>query len=263
MSVVEKLKNLGLTEYESKIYLSIVKHGELMARELSDKSEVPYSKTYEVTSNLEKKGLIEVHKGRPRLFRAAPPKTVLTKYVNNVMSNLEEEYLERKNGLEKSYQTKISEITLLLNDTTQVLQSHYDEKGGIIATEDLIWSIRGNENVVSQFIELIRGSKSIKMIMHDELALKIGDDLKHITTKGDVILHIKSENNFIPPKGLNIFLMEDIAFQCGVIINDKGETMFTSKDLDMAFKSSNQGLLTILTHFFEHEKEEAKCAMRV
>ena len=56
---------------------------------------------------------------------------------------------------------------------------------------------------------------------------------------------------------MNRYLMEDIAFECGIIIANDGETIFTTKELDTAFKSTNPGLSTILTHFFEHEKEEA------
>ena len=75
---------------------------------------------------------------------------------------------------------------------------------------------------------------------------------------GDVILQSRDQENVYLPSGMNVYLMEDIAFECGVIISEKGETIFTTKELDVAFKSSNSGLSTILTHFFEHEKEEAK-----
>ena len=175
MSLPENLKILGLTEYETKAYISLVKHGELTAKTLSDKSEVPYSKTYEITSNLEKKGLIEVQKGRPMVFRAAPPKTALMKYVDNFTDELKNDYFERRENLDKSHSNYVSKITSSLDEASNMLQSFYEDRGGVTASDDLIWTIRGKENVVSQVMELIKKSKSVKMIMHEELINNIGD----------------------------------------------------------------------------------------
>ncbi len=58
-------------------------------------------------------------------------------------------------------------------------------------------------------------------------------------------------------RSANVYLMEDVAFESSFIISDSCESIFTPKELDIAFKSTNPGLSTILTHFFEHEKEEA------
>jgi len=61
---------------------------------------------------------------------------------------------------------------------------------------------------------------------------------------------------------MKIYRMERIPFKCGVLIADGNRTIFTSEKLEMGFKSSNPGLATILNHFFEHEKEEAKMELR-
>lgn len=63
---------LGLTEYETKTYLCLVKVGTLNAGRISKLAEIPHSKTYEMLTRLERRGLIEVKKGRPMSFKAVP-----------------------------------------------------------------------------------------------------------------------------------------------------------------------------------------------
>ncbi len=59
MSVSEKtrraLKEFGLTEYEAKVYVSLVESGTQAASELSSTASIPYSKIYEILGNLERK----------------------------------------------------------------------------------------------------------------------------------------------------------------------------------------------------------------
>lgn len=47
-SVVEKLKRIGLTEYEAKVYLSLLKDHLNSATKLSESSGVPRTKIYSV-----------------------------------------------------------------------------------------------------------------------------------------------------------------------------------------------------------------------
>ena len=64
MSVEEKevaaLQRLGLTEYESKIYLVLVRKGSIKASEVSFFGQVPRTKTYGAIKELERKGLLHV-----------------------------------------------------------------------------------------------------------------------------------------------------------------------------------------------------------
>src|SRR5437667_10185620 len=69
MSVSEKtkraLKEFGLTEYEVKVYVSLVESGTQAASELSRTASIPYSKIYEILENLERKEWVESAHGMP------------------------------------------------------------------------------------------------------------------------------------------------------------------------------------------------------
>lgn len=257
MSLTENLKNLNLTEYETKAYITLVKNGELTARELSSKSEIPYSKTYEITSLLERKGLVEIQLGRPRLFRASSPRNALNQYAKRFEEDLTTRFSEKKEALEKERRKNMETLVESVTEASGILQRLFDERDSISASNDLIWTIRGKDNVVSQVIEMINNSKFLKMIIHEDLYPLIRKDLGVIKAKGDLILQHREVLTANISDTINVFPMEDMAFECGVIIGDDNSALFTTKDLDTAFKSSNHGLITILTHFFEHEKEES------
>ncbi|MAF34420.1 hypothetical protein CMO91_01100 [Candidatus Woesearchaeota archaeon] len=76
--VAELLKEIGLTERESKVYLSLLDLGRSTTGPLIKASGVPNSKIYEILSSLHKKGLVTwVIGGKTKFFEAAEPKTLL------------------------------------------------------------------------------------------------------------------------------------------------------------------------------------------
>ena len=67
------LREVGLTEYETRAYLSLLERGAMTASEVSGHGGVPYSKVYETLNSLERKGWIEAERGRPsRYFPKSP-----------------------------------------------------------------------------------------------------------------------------------------------------------------------------------------------
>jgi sugar-specific transcriptional regulator TrmB len=258
MSLAEYLKTIGFTMYEIKAYTALVKNRELNARELSRISEVPYSKTYEITSLLEKKGLIEIQRGRPMVFRATSPQNALNVWTKGYLDEIDSSFTHKIETLEMERDKTLSSINDSLNKASSLLQRFFDDSEGFTANDELIWTIRGEANIVSQVVEIVQKSRSIRMIMHDKLASILGSKFGEVRTKGDIIIQRIDPKNVTLPRYMSIYLIEDIAFECSFVISDSGETIFTTQELDIAFKSSNPELSTILTHFFEHEKEEAK-----
>jgi len=82
-SVVEKLQKIGLTEYEAKVYVTLLKDHLNSAGKLSEKSGVPRTKIYLVLESLERKGWIRVYSGIPLLFKAIDPRDIFRKIREN------------------------------------------------------------------------------------------------------------------------------------------------------------------------------------
>jgi|SRR3990172_8611515 len=78
-SVVEKLQQIGLTEYEAKAYMALLNTHLSTATKVSEKSGVPRTRIYQVLESLQQKGWIRIISGVPLLFKAVEPASVFEK----------------------------------------------------------------------------------------------------------------------------------------------------------------------------------------
>ena len=129
--VLRTLKELGLTEYETRAYIALVSGGPTTAGDLSQLSNVPYSRIYDVLSKLERKGWIEVQSGRPIRYRAKPPAEAIR------LSRIEQErkFKEGSDAVMKE------------------LEPLYEQKAEVKKPE--IWVIRGDRNLIGKIGEML------------------------------------------------------------------------------------------------------------
>ncbi len=84
-----KLKDFGLNSYESKLWVALLSRGVSTAGELSDISNVPRSRAYDVLESLEKKGFIVMKVGKPIKYLAVPPGEVVERVKKRVLEDAE------------------------------------------------------------------------------------------------------------------------------------------------------------------------------
>jgi sugar-specific transcriptional regulator TrmB len=77
-SAVENLVQLGLKEYEAKIYVALVGLGEANVRRIHEVSGVPRPRVYDVLNALAEKGFIEIRQGSPLMYYAVRPDIVVS-----------------------------------------------------------------------------------------------------------------------------------------------------------------------------------------
>ena len=87
--ILRTLIRCGLSEYESKVYSSLVFLGVSKAGTISRESKVPQSKIYEVLDQLMNKQLVEMFDGRPKEFRAAEPDIALKNLLEKQTSEID------------------------------------------------------------------------------------------------------------------------------------------------------------------------------
>jgi len=87
--ILRTLISCGLSEYESKVYSSLVFLGPSKAGMISRESKVPQSKIYEVLDQLMNKQLVEVFDGRPKEFKAAEPEIALKNILEEKTKEIE------------------------------------------------------------------------------------------------------------------------------------------------------------------------------
>ena len=94
------LKNLGLVDYEIKVYMTLLSNGPMNYRVLVQESGVPTGRIYQVLSTLESKGFIEVDQEKTKLFRAVEPKKAFARRLRQI----DEDYLEFENKTRQAMQ---------------------------------------------------------------------------------------------------------------------------------------------------------------
>jgi len=103
--MIDSLKALGLTEYESKAYIALLSHGELEGKQASHYSSVPYSAIHFVLQQLVQKNFAVMVAKRPMRFKAIRPKYAVDSLVKEKSLEFEElkgKAISELNRLERS-----------------------------------------------------------------------------------------------------------------------------------------------------------------
>jgi len=83
LSRLRKIFDLNL--YEVKVWTALLSRGTSTAGELSNISDVPRSRTYDILESLEKKGFIIMKLGKPIKFVALKPNEVVERVKKNLV----------------------------------------------------------------------------------------------------------------------------------------------------------------------------------
>jgi len=158
------LRDLGLTDYETRAYLSLLEMGVLTASQVSENADVPYSKVYETLASLERKGWIETEHGRPTRYYPKAPSEALA-----------------KTKLQQEEKVKTWEKTIL-----EELEPFYERRE--IREKPDIWILRGEFNILAKLKELVEKTKSELMIAAPTLPKALADAVTPF------ISHLQSAN---------------------------------------------------------------------
>mgnify|MGYP001606259703 CR=1 FL=1 len=160
----------NLNIYEAKIWTALLSKGVAAAGEISDISNVPRSRTYDVLETLEKRGFIIMKLGKPIKYLAISPEDILKR----LRKRIEKESFSKLENLDNVKQTELfNEIQLL-------------HKNGIenVKVEEISASIRGRNNLYDHLETLLKNAKKSVMIVTTANGLiRKADALKHVLKK--------------------------------------------------------------------------------
>jgi sugar-specific transcriptional regulator TrmB len=180
------LKPLGLSEYEIRVFTTLIENGPTNYRALVKESNVPTGRIYQVLANLGSKGFVEADVGTPRLFKAIEPKKAIIRRLRQI----EEDYLDLENRIKD----------VLLN-----LQFEYSQKynmGQGIITEIIV----GFDKFKSAFREHLSKAEDEVIFSSSDLLSRpsLGETIKDLTAKGVSVTALSPNNRAINkvPNGL-------------------------------------------------------------
>jgi sugar-specific transcriptional regulator TrmB len=143
LSQLRKIFDLNL--YEARVWTALLSRGVSTAGELSNISEVPRSRTYDILESLEKKGFIVMKMGKPIKFVALKPEEVVERVKRNLVVNAQE---------------KSKRLEELKKDTVlDELSSLFDNGVKFVEPSDLSGSLRGRQNMYNHLDMMIRAAE--------------------------------------------------------------------------------------------------------
>ncbi len=193
--VYAALKEYGLTDYETRAFIALITNGISSAKQLSERTKIPYSRIYDVLVNLENIGWVSVISGRPMKYQAERPKAVARlakKQIEAKYERIEVALLEKLDplyGNQKKVETtpiwilngeitqKIDDLFLMVKDEITIcfktpdepfLESIFDNLLNVIEKQIQIKIIIGRENFTIQNKNLWRKLSSIATIVTHE-----------------------------------------------------------------------------------------------
>ena len=248
---IKRIKDFGLNSYEAKIWTALLSRGISSAGELSEISNVPRSRTYDVLESLEKKGFIMMKLGKPIKYMAIPPADVVEILKKRVR---EDSVAQEKQMDDLKKSDVLQELTLLHTkgiDTVEPTdfvglvknrESLYDYADSILKTAEKTVVIMTSEDGLIRKHEYLK--KTLKKLSDNNIKIKI------ITP----ILSKKSDSVVKELKGVaEIKQVKEVSAR--FIIVDNNKAIFMMNDDAEVHPSYDSGIW-VNTQFFANNLKE-------
>jgi sugar-specific transcriptional regulator TrmB len=231
------LRELGLTDYETRAYLALIERGVLTASQVSENAGVPYSKIYETLTSLERKGWIETERGRPGRYYPKAPSEALT---------------TAKLQLEEKLRTWEKTIS-------SELQPFYERRE--IHEKPDIWILRGEFSTLAKLREVLGKAKTELMVAAPSLPKPLSDLFLPLLSQLQsnnvrVFFMVSKQNagwNLKDLKRVGQVRVRDQMFGGGVIVDGKEAILFLGEEKPtLVIWSNHVGLVQFAKDYFQH-----------
>lgn len=148
---LDSLKTIGLNKYERNLWTALISRGSSTAGELSDISNVPRSRCYDVLESLATRGFVVVQPGKPMKYIAINPKESLER----AKKKIQEEAVELGDKIDR----------FVKSDAIKELEKLHKENIKTMKPEDLTGALKGRYAMLQQMETMIKkAKKSVKLL---------------------------------------------------------------------------------------------------
>lgn len=149
----DNIDEIDLNSYEIKIWKTLLRNGVSTAGELSEQTDVPRSRSYDVLESLEKKGFVVQQIGKPIRYIAIPPEEVLRRVKDQVKDEADErvDHLEDLKG------------SSLLDELQELYKTEMDPDG----VDDIVDHSSSHQAAKKNLASLIRNAENtVRIVTH-------------------------------------------------------------------------------------------------
>ena len=130
---LDKLEDIGLNMYERKIYSALLGRGVSTAGELSEMTNVPRSRAYDVLESLAEKGFAVIKSSQPMEYVSIPPEQA----IENIKKQHKQELQEKIDRLDSFKES----------EAVDELESLYDQGLELVDPADISGSLKGSRQI--------------------------------------------------------------------------------------------------------------------
>lgn len=134
--LVNQLKQLGLTEYEARAYISLAELGPSSPRDVARRARIPYPSAYDALKALVSKGWAEAAASRPTIYTPRSPAAIGTETIA---------------GLRRAFEQ---------------LESIYRDVSSRTPRAEIIYTVMGKDRVLKKIFEMLdRARKDVILVL--------------------------------------------------------------------------------------------------
>jgi len=249
-SEITALRRLGLTEYESRLYLALLRNGPIKASQLSFFGQVPRTKTYGAINELQRKGLVNITPGKPEIYSPGSPLEFLMPIVTRL-----------------DHDVKDSEH--VVQSLAMTYESSKYVKRDIPKQSDQFWQMDGRRSISNKLNELMTGaSHSICYSTSSAGLIRAyrlhADALEHAAKKGAkvrLLSPVTTENSSLVTEFSEIVDFKPTqdplsSFVCVdskdlVVVESRPDDVRTDQGTDVAVWTTNRLLVELFEKLFD------------
>ncbi len=228
--VTNYLNNLGLSRYEAKIYLALLRHNLSYGSEIQKVSGVPGPKVYETLSGLIEKGLVYPEGNNPVRYQPLP--------LGDFIKIKEKEF----------------------NRITDYL-SEFRDKIVEKKEPDWLWHLKGYNNLIDKAKETIDlAQKTIYLSFWEEDGRKLTNELDAALQRGVKIVSIQMGDETISVgkvfKHIMLPVVHEVHGKELIVVSDRIHGMFmvrSEEDGVEGYYSSSQGISQLIENYVRHD----------
>lgn len=246
---IQKFLELGLTERETKVYITLLSKKSFTSSELQKSANIPRTKIYEVLLKMIERGICSERRiGKIKYYEAIEPKKALHKVLEDYKNNFQYE-LEKKKEITESLAGIFNPI--------------YQQNKNFISPLEFVEVIKDKEQAQKRILDAFKGAKSellslIKgpyvcdtnsrinqQLREEKNLLKRGVKCKKIYESGELMEHTALIEQFKPLSklGSQLRMIEQIPIK--MVAFDDNMVIFPLQDI---IKNPDELTIIIIQH---------------
>lgn len=173
--VIEKLKELGLNEYQSKVYVALLKKYPSTGYEVSKLANIPQSRTYDTLKALEALHIVIPSSSKPVTYTPIKPKELTKRYKRKIESTVD--FLDKKlpDIKEETYTEPILSINGRLKILDKIIEIIKNAKKSIYIS---LWA-QDFKHIEHHLLNAYNRGLDVKIVKYDSFTCNFGRVFEH------------------------------------------------------------------------------------